>query len=233
MKPHFIFFLLLFSLLCFTAAEGPFMRGGSSSPRSESSTKSLAGFPAQQQKAHGSKEEARTRFLRRQETESAYVKGSDIHFHPPRPVESEMYIPPNGLANPTTAAVMADPVLVYVGPAKLLVEGQAGFSCRDMNDDEIDAKLDAACDSLYPGSRNIRGTDIENGLVAEILNLPDNPQSGFIPSCPGCGSTCAKDDTRRCNLFDADWNIHGPFWVNCEGGSAVIAECVISRCRGQ
>ena len=113
---------------------------------------------------------------------------------------------------------------LYVGAAE--VEG--GFSCQNMTDAEIDARLDAACDNLYPGARNIQGADIENGRLQKILNLPETPESDFVASCPGCGLTCDKSGLRRCNFFEPDWDIHGPFWTDCHSGTIMVALCIVS-----
>ena len=214
MKRSFKYALLYSSYLYSATAEANgFAWAGTAGAPSSSSTFS-APLPLKTEK----RIQAQKRVLRRRRVDTPYSSldtGSSV------PQRIEIDVPTNGLYSRSATSDSA--LFVYVGSAN--VEG--GFSCHNMTDAEIDARLDAACDDLYPGSRNIQGADIENGNLERVLNLPGIPEPDFVASCPGCGLSCDKSGRRRCNFFEPNWDIHGPFWADCHSGSIMVAECII------
>eukprot|EP00978_Attheya_sp_CCMP212_P015864 scaffold41002_cov42-Attheya_sp.AAC.3 len=135
--------------------------------------------------------------------------------------------------------------LVYQGDV-LAIEG--GFFCNLVGpgtdtDDEIDARADAACNSAFPGSRNIRGVDIAARPYQNVEGLPDNPVNFFVPSCLGCGLGCdsAGRGGRRLVVLGrfVEWNEltsevalgtedseEGAGWKNNVIGATLSAMCV-------
>jgi hypothetical protein len=107
-----------------------------------------------------------------------------------------------------------------------------------MTDAQIDGKLDAACDATYPGSRNIRGLELEGGAYASIAGLPAVPHWPFAPSCPGCGNTCDAGGGRLCGAIvfgsgTPDWDTskgNAGGWYENHGGSVLTAECIHDLC---
>ena len=116
-------------------------------------------------------------------------------------------------------------ILQYAG---FVLSVAGGFDCDHDLDSVIDARLDNACNTTHPGSRNIRGDEIANNGYLNILGLPATPLWLFTPSCPICGSGCGFGIPGRGRLASgtSSWDFNDGTWFDSYVGTLMNAECV-------
>ena len=106
-----------------------------------------------------------------------------------------------------------------------------GTSCNGMTNEELNQKLDAKCNEVYPGSRIISYGDIVYDGYKNITNLPSTPIYWFQPSNPeyaNRGRSESGSGSRLCYTSSSSW-ADVSRWSSC-GSSTTGVMCVYGEC---